>query len=169
MSRSTRLPTPSAALRVLFGAPSWLYRWRLGWLAGHRFLLLTYRGRRTGRTFRTVLEVIRYDPATHESTVMSGYGPTAGWYLSLRSAPGLRIQTGRLDYAPHQRFLEPDEIRKAAESFCRDDPLEARLMPRVLARMGAPGIDGSERPSEAMASLPMVAFRPNPDGSAGRY
>ena len=108
MSTSTR-PQPSAALNALYRAPAWLYRWRLGWLAGHRFLLLTYRGRRTGRTLQAVLEVVRYDRATRESTVVSAYGPTAGWYLSLRSAPALRIQTGRLDYPPHHRFLGPDE------------------------------------------------------------
>lgn len=89
-------PALSAPLRILFEAPSWLYRWHLGWLFGHRFLVLTYRGRRTGRTLRTVLEVIQYDRATPESVVMSAYGSTAGWYLSILSTPALRVQTGRL-------------------------------------------------------------------------
>src|SRR5436190_22109111 len=107
MSTSTR-PQPSAALNALYRAPAWLYRWRLGWLAGHRFLLLTYRG--AGRAGRS--RPCRRSSGTtgrRASTVVSGYGPTAGWYLSLRSAPALRIQTGRLDYPPHHRFLGPDE------------------------------------------------------------
>jgi hypothetical protein len=123
-------------------------------------LLLTYRGRRTARELRTVLEVIRYDPRTRESIVLSGYGGGAGWYLSIRSEPALRIQTGRLDYPPRQRFLGPDEAREVAEEFCGKHRLEARLVPGVLARMGAPGIDGTLGAVETMVRLPMVAFRP---------
>jgi hypothetical protein len=153
-------PHPSALLRLLFAIPPTLYRWRLGPLVGHRLLLLTYRGRRSGRTFRTALEVIWYDEAARESIVMSGYGATAGWYLSIRSTPAIRIQTGALDYIPSQRFLGQNEVRRIAEIFCQKHPLEARLVPRLLAMMGAPGVDAAQSPSDAMASLPMVAFRP---------
>ena len=75
MSTSTR-PQPSAALNALYRAPAWLYRWRLGWLAGHRFLLLTYRG--AGRAGRS--RPCRRSSGTtgrRASTVVSGYGPTA--------------------------------------------------------------------------------------------
>ena len=41
-----------------------LYRWRLGWLFGHRFALLTHEGRRSGKTYRTALWVYRYQPGT---------------------------------------------------------------------------------------------------------
>src|SRR5438477_12896418 len=88
---------------------AWLYRWHLGWLVGHRFLILTYRGRRTGRRLQTVLEVMLWDPTTQESVVVSAYGPRAGWYLSIRSQRALRVQTGRMDYRPRQRLLEADE------------------------------------------------------------
>lgn len=151
---------PSPLLRVLFTMPKTLYRWRLGPLMGHRFLLMTYRGRRTRRTLRTVLEVIRCDPRSHESVVLSGYGPTAGWYLSIRSEPALRIQTGTQDYAPRQRFLEPAEASRVAGQLCHEHRFEARLVPRVLAMMGAPGIDPSQDAREVIASLPMVAFQP---------
>lgn len=153
-------PQPGRLLRLAFAVPPLLYRWRLGGLAGHRLLLLTYRGRRSGRVYETALEVISYDPASRESVVVSGYGATAGWYLSLRAAPAIRIQTGALDYAPCQRFMEPEEARGVAEAFCRHHPLEARAVPRVLAMMGAPGVRADQSPVDAMASLPMVAFRP---------
>jgi hypothetical protein len=151
---------PSGPLRALFGSPSRLYGWDLGWLLGHRFLALTYRGRRTGRTLRTVLEVIGYDPSTQESVVASAYGLRAGWYLSIRSAPALLVETGRLRYAPQQRFLAPDEARAVSEAFCRAHPIEARLGASLLGWIGA-AID--RRPasvSQTLASLPMVAFRP---------
>ena len=157
---STSPARPSALLRLVFALPPALYHWHLGRLAGYRLLLLTYRGRRTRRPFRTALEVIGYDHSTGESVVISGYGATSGWYLSIRSAPATRVQTGALDYVPCQRFLEQVEARQVAELFCREHPLEARFVPRVLAMMSAPGVDAAQSPIEAMASLPMVAFRP---------
>jgi deazaflavin-dependent oxidoreductase (nitroreductase family) len=63
-------------------------------LLGHRFLALTYSGRKTGRVYETVLEVLRYDPATSESIAVSAYGPAAGWYRSLQAEPAVRVRTG---------------------------------------------------------------------------
>jgi deazaflavin-dependent oxidoreductase (nitroreductase family) len=151
---------PADPLRVLLAAPASVYRWNLGWLLGRRFLALTYRGRRSGRTLRTVLEVIRHDPATRESVVVSGYGPGAGWYRSIRSAPALRVQTGRLDYVPSQRFLTPEEARDVAESLARAHPLEVRLVPYILSWMGAIEPDRRASGIDLLASLPLVAFRP---------
>ena len=41
-----------------------LWRLRLGWVAGHALLVVTYVGRRTGKRYRTVLYVQRYDRRT---------------------------------------------------------------------------------------------------------
>ncbi len=63
---------PAYPLGVLcfgFTVPILLYRARLGWLLGHRFLLLTHRGWKTGKIRRTVLEVVHYDPTTRDSAV----------------------------------------------------------------------------------------------------
>ncbi len=55
---------PSGFLRLAFRLPIYLYRLNLGWLLGHRGLLLIHRGRKSGLLRETVLEVVRYDPAT---------------------------------------------------------------------------------------------------------
>src|SRR5215212_7433167 len=74
---------PSGLLRIAFRLPIHLYEHRLGWLIGHRLLLLTHRGRKSGRIRQTPLEVIRYDPATEESVVVSAWGEKADWYRNL--------------------------------------------------------------------------------------
>lgn len=153
-------PRPPGRLHAVFALPSGLYRRNLGWLLTRRMLAITYRGRRSGRTLTTVVEVIQYDRATRESVVLSGYGPKAGWYLSLKAAPALRIQSGRLDYVPIQRFLSPQEARSVAEQFVRAHRLEARLVPPILAWIGAIEAGRQESAVELLAALPMVAFRP---------
>lgn len=55
---------PRGLVKRLLRLPALLYERDLGWLLGHRFLLLTHRGRTSGRTYRTVLEVLQFDPAT---------------------------------------------------------------------------------------------------------
>ena len=66
-------------LRAALRAPQLVYRRGWGHLFGHRLVLLTHRGRRTGRVHHTVLEVVRYYPATREVTVMSDGVPAADW------------------------------------------------------------------------------------------
>ena len=85
-SSATAPPTRSLgrrARRVLRG-PTALYDVGLGWILGHRFLMLTHRGRRTGRLYRTVLEVLQWDREAHEAVVMAGLGKRAQWYRKRR-------------------------------------------------------------------------------------
>lgn len=59
------------------GIASGLYDWRAGWLLGHRFLRLTHVGRKSGRRYQTLLEVIGTGPAADEVIVIAGLGHSA--------------------------------------------------------------------------------------------
>lgn len=155
------MPRPSRLLMVLFAAPGLLYRLGLGWVLGKRFLALTHRGRKTGRLRETVLEVLFFDPDTRESVVVSAYGPSADWYRNLQAQKALRVRTGLTSYVPMQRFLSPEERREVALEFARRHPREVRLVPKVLPAIGAAVPKSSEEhPVDLLASLPMVAFKP---------
>ena len=151
---------PTGLLHRFFRFPNLLYRRHLGWIFGHRFLLLEHRGRKTGQLRQTMLEVVQYDPATRESVVLSGWGKTSDWYRNIRANPAVAVQTGRQRYEPEQRFLSPEEAAMVAARFARDHPIEARIAPRILRWLGWSG--GDARPNwRAMATeIPMVAFRP---------
>jgi hypothetical protein len=41
-----------------------MYRLRLGKLFGHQFLLLSHRGKKSGRIYRTALKPLTYDHAS---------------------------------------------------------------------------------------------------------
>jgi deazaflavin-dependent oxidoreductase (nitroreductase family) len=141
---------------LAFRLPALLYRVHLGWLLGHRFLLLTHRGRKSGRRRQTVLEVVRYDPATHESVVASGWRDRADWYRNLLAHPALAVQTGRERYLPTQRFLTPVEASAVLREYERHHPWAALVGEKLL---GLPfGSAAGDR--AAAAAPPMVAFRP---------
>jgi deazaflavin-dependent oxidoreductase (nitroreductase family) len=151
---------PSRLLKAVFDAPGWLYRHRMGWLLGKRFLAVTHLGRRSGIERRTVLEVAVYDKDRRESIVASAYGEKADWYRNIQAHPAVKVETGRGAYVPEQRFLSRDEARTAAATFCRRHRLEARMAARALASIGAVPEGAFEDPVDLLASLPMVAFRP---------
>jgi deazaflavin-dependent oxidoreductase (nitroreductase family) len=152
---------PSPMLKAVFDAPRWFYRHRMGWLMGRRFLALSHVGRRSGIERQSILEVAAHHADTQESIVASAFGPTADWYRNIRARPSHLVQVGNVEYVPHQRFLEPEEARATAEEFCRRHRLEARMAIPVFVAMGAAEKGEFSDPVDLMASLPMVAFRPD--------
>jgi deazaflavin-dependent oxidoreductase (nitroreductase family) len=148
---------PAGMVRLLLRLPIFLYERHLGWLLGHRFLLLTHRGRKTGQLRQALLEVIHYDPRTQTSIVLSAWGARAEWYRNLQAAPAVEVQTGFLRYAPRQHFLSPTEAQAVYRTWRRRHPVTAWIAPAVLGPPGARRLGG---PSAFIATLPMVAFRP---------
>ena len=155
---------PPGALRHAFRLPKYLYRFRLGWLFGHRLLLLAHRGRKTGRVYQTVLEVVRYDPDIRESIVVSAWGERADWYRNLRANPAVEIRVGRERYAPVQRFLTPEEVYAEIAGYKRRHRFLARTFSRLLIGLPLDGTDTARR--TFAASLRMVAFRPRSESEA---
>jgi deazaflavin-dependent oxidoreductase (nitroreductase family) len=137
--------------------PIYLYRLDLGWLLGHRFLLLVHRGRESGLLHETVLEALLHDPATGESVVLSAWGEKADWYRNIETAPALEVRTGGRRYVPEQRFLAPEENHAIICDYRRRYPLAFRVFARVF---GYPlnGTDAARR--EFACSLRLVAFGP---------
>src|SRR5215467_4015965 len=85
---------PNAVLRHLLRAPVWLYRARLGWVLGNRFLVLVHIGRRTGRLRRTPLEVLHYSRDVPEWVVMSAFGRDADWLRNIEAQPHPEVMVG---------------------------------------------------------------------------
>src|SRR5262245_27560996 len=85
-------PQPGPLLRKLLRAPARLYDWHGGWLLGSRFLRLTHHGRRSGRTYQTVLEVLSC--ASGEFVVVAGFGPKTDWYRNLQAGSAIEVSVG---------------------------------------------------------------------------
>src|SRR5215467_11988183 len=148
--------TPSPVLRRLFKAPRWLYRMGLGRVLGHRFAELSHLGRKSGRPYRTVLEVVRYDPRTQESVVCSGWGTRADWYRNITANPPSTIETGGHRYEnPSFGELAPEQNYPIVAEYVRRLPRIARPL---AYRLGL-DVRGSESERRAHAQqLLMIAF-----------
>jgi deazaflavin-dependent oxidoreductase (nitroreductase family) len=143
--------------RLMFRAPVVLYRFGLGGLLGHEFLLLTHAGRRTGRIHETVLKVLRYDPVTRESIVASAWGTRTDWYRNIQARPALAVRTGGARYMPMVRTVPPDEAFAVFADWTRRQHGFAAVM---LGQIGL-SWDVPEAEQRAfVAGFPFVAFRP---------
>ncbi|GGN85596.1 hypothetical protein GCM10010112_66190 [Actinoplanes lobatus] len=146
---------PTGMWRRLLRLPVYLYRARLGFLMGQRILLLTHRGRISGRVFRTPVEVVEHDQETGEYIVCSGTGLFADWYRNIAEQPAQQVQVCNRRWRPHQRILD---TREAAQRFARYEELHPRTARRLLASMGN-SYDGTDDGRVVMMTrMPMVAF-----------
>ncbi len=149
----TRAP---AFLLPIFKLPLILYRLRLGWLFGHRFLLLSHVGRKSGKVRQTILAILSYDARSKEIKAVSAWNASE-WYKNIQATPAIAVETGLTRYAPVQRELSAEEIAQLFVDYCRDHPIFSRIVCRI------PGWKWDSSYEEFLAlaqTLRGVAFRP---------
>jgi deazaflavin-dependent oxidoreductase (nitroreductase family) len=144
--------------RLVFHAIGHVYDLGLGGLVGHRFLRVTHRGRNSGRQYRTVLEVINWDPSTEESVVLSGWGGRADWYRNIRASPAIEVSTAGMRYTPVYRFVEGQELYAFLLGYIARNQFAAGVVRRLLGLR----LDGSDsdRAESERRGYRGVAFRP---------
>ncbi|MGI9624148.1 MAG: nitroreductase family deazaflavin-dependent oxidoreductase [Acidimicrobiales bacterium] len=146
---------PAGVWKAVLKAPSYLYRWHLGFLLGKRFLMIEHIGRKSEATYYTTVEVVDQATGTREFFVCSGTGPDADWYLNLKATPAAAVQVGRHRWVPRQRMLENKEASERFASYEQRHPKAAR---RLLKSMGNT-YDGTDAGrTDMMSEMPMVAF-----------
>jgi deazaflavin-dependent oxidoreductase (nitroreductase family) len=133
----------SGALRLAFRLPIHLYRLNLGWLIGHRGLLLIHRGRKGSLLRETVLEVGLYDPDIQESVALSAWGEKVNWYRNIEATPAYEVRTGGQRCIVEQRFLTPEENHTVNLEYARRHPLALRFFVKgARFRLSARGAGG---------------------------
>ncbi len=146
-------------LRWLSRLPIWLYRAHLGWLLGHRFLLLTHTGRKSGLKRRTVLEVVRHDQKTGVYIIASGWGEKADWLRNIERTPDVTVQSGREHFDAKAVRLPVAEAAREFADYTKRHPAAARTLARFLI---GERLSGSEENCQRLAeTIPLVALRPN--------
>jgi deazaflavin-dependent oxidoreductase (nitroreductase family) len=149
---------PTGLLRWALRLPIGLFRARLGVLLGHRLAYIAHRGRRSGLRREVVVEVVHYDRAIPEFTVIAAWGGTPEWYRNLRKAPAIEVRIGRNRWpAPAQRFLTPQEILDMLHEYQRAHP---RAFGQLGPRLGSPADPDDPAWPEVATRVHAVAFRP---------
>ncbi|WP_240106461.1 nitroreductase family deazaflavin-dependent oxidoreductase [Streptomyces sp. MUM 203J] len=153
-------PPTKGLRRLVLRAPIKLYRVGLGGLLGHRMVLLTHTGRKSGRPRQVVLEVVARLPEPGTYLIASGYGERSQWLRNILATPEVGYQVGWRRYRGTAVPLPPEESGRALADYARRHPrLAGRLMrsvghaPRTPADFEALGADRRK-------GVPLIALRP---------
>ncbi len=152
----TGIARAPALMVPIFKLPIFLYRLGLGCLFGHRFMMLTHVGRRSGKTYRTILAVLRYDSPTKEIVAISAW-TGSDWYKNIQAHPALEAETGLTRYAPQFRVLPPEEIAALFEEYRDKHPLFCRIVCQIP---GWKWNSSYEEFLELARSIRGIAFQP---------
>lgn len=145
-----------AAGRALGDWPIWLYRIGLGRLVGRRYAVVCSIGRRTGRTRRAAVMVLREDPQSREIFLVAGTSATH-WYQNISAQPASEVWWAGRRFEPEQRLLPSAEIVDLLASIRREHPREARVQ---AAFFGWPWPASDAQVAAIAARLGGVAMRP---------
>jgi deazaflavin-dependent oxidoreductase (nitroreductase family) len=100
---------PKGLLKLFFRIPVYFYHIGLGWLFGERFVLINHIGRKSGKPYQTVVEVVEREKESGNIIVVAGYGEQTQWYKNLRQLPETTIQLGNRRLSVHIVLLRPED------------------------------------------------------------
>jgi deazaflavin-dependent oxidoreductase (nitroreductase family) len=150
-----------SALWYLFRVPVILYRWGLGRLFGHRCLLLTHTGRRTGLRRQTVLEVVEYRKEGPEVVVANGFGPNSDWVRNIQANPGEEVTVGSQHFVASHRILGEDEAMRVIQSYEYRNRFIAPIVRRGFSWLLGWQYHGGESDRRRLVQqLPLIVFHP---------
>ena len=154
------MTAPPRWLRAVNGAANRLYDHRLGWLLGKRILRLTHRGRRSGRTYDTVLEVVGHRRDA-EFFVVSGFGPRSDWLRNLDAGGPAAVTVGRLRFpADHRRLNDAEALAVLAE-YERRNRLIRPVVHRALSWLLGWTYRGTDADRRLLVDqLPVIGLQP---------
>lgn len=149
---------PKGLTRFFVRAPLALYRARLGFLLGKRFLHLEHLGRKSGLPRDTVLEVVHHDPADGTYYVCSGWGEKADWFRNVMASPDVTITVGTKRMLVHAERLDETAATAVLTDYAGRNPTAFRNLSKLM--LGHPLATNADGAAELAAAIPAVAFRP---------
>jgi len=123
---------PKGLLRFLLRGPIWLYRAKLGWILGKRFLMLTHTGRKSGQLRRVVLEVVSHDDKTGAYFVAVGWRDKADWFKNIQVKPAVTITIGLQTITASAQVMSPSDATKIYLAYAQGHPLAFRELSRLM-------------------------------------
>ena len=120
--------------------------------------MLSHTGRKTGKTRRTVLEVVGYEDSSDTYTAASAWGEKAQWFRNIQRNPQVRIEIGRRSFAAIAERLTQEQAEKVFLDYSKRYPTEFIFLQKLVTGIKLKELDDA---CGKMAELvPAVAFRP---------
>jgi deazaflavin-dependent oxidoreductase (nitroreductase family) len=154
----TEKESPRGLLRWFLRMPIWLYRLRLGWVLGQRFLLLTHIGRKSGLPRKTVLEVVDRDPKEGVYFIASGWGERSQWFRNVQKTPDVAVRVGTRSFQATAKRLAQEEAADVLARYAERHPSAFKALSKAMVgeALGAT----REECLRLAQSVPLIELRP---------
>ena len=151
---------PSGLMRAAVRFPITLYKARMGWLLGQRFLMLTHTGRKSGIRRFTVLEVVDYDSDEGTYFVASGWGEKSQWLQNVGADPSAEITIGVRQHHVTAVRLSGEQSQQVFLRYARIHPIAFRKLGKFMTGVE---IEPDEAGAARLAqTVPVVALKQTP-------
>jgi deazaflavin-dependent oxidoreductase (nitroreductase family) len=146
---------PRGLARLGFRLPISLYKIGLGGLLGHRFLLLTHIGRKSGKERKNVLEVVRFDADKEEFIVAVGFGKSSDWYQNIKVNPHVQVQCGNRHWKMIAAPLSPEQGGQLLVQYSHKYPLAWKELSGFMGYE----VDGTDEDTRSLGDeIPLIRF-----------
>jgi deazaflavin-dependent oxidoreductase (nitroreductase family) len=132
MTRLVPKENPGPVFKWLFKMPVLFYKCGLP-LFGDFILLLTHRGRRSGKLRHTPLEY-RREEGTRYRIIMAGWGGHTDWRYNIEADPQVTVQAGREKYQAIAERLTDDKVAAFLTEAMQINPASAKIWSRWAGR-----------------------------------
>ncbi|MBI5934877.1 MAG: nitroreductase family deazaflavin-dependent oxidoreductase [Chloroflexi bacterium] len=150
---------PNALQKFFFKLPVWMHKVGFGgWekLIGAEWMLITTRGRKSGKPRDAMVDVMDYDAATDTYYIEAAYGSRADWVRNIQASPVFEARVGRRKFSATATPLSNDGAGELMVKFFRKKPAYTRS---VMAMVGMK-FEGEEELRALGAKLTMFAVKP---------
>ena len=128
MTRLLPQEDPGPVFKWLFKVPVFFYKIGLP-LFGNFILLLTTRGRKSGKYRHTPLEYRREEDSGYR-IIMAGWGGNTDWRLNIETDPHVAVQAGREKYKALAEPLTDAEVATFLIQAMRLNPSSGKIWSR---------------------------------------
>ncbi len=134
------VPRQSAGpiFKWLFKIPILQYKLGLGWMIGKYILLLTTKGRKSGKPRHTPVEYV-YDAKNDRYRIAAGWAGNTDWYRNILADPHVTVQVGRRKFSACAERATDEEVALYMMDLSKRQP----RMDQVWNRWSDRPVDGS--------------------------
>jgi deazaflavin-dependent oxidoreductase (nitroreductase family) len=118
-------------------------RWMLQALSPAPVIVLLHRGRKSGRVFKTPVEIMVDDPERGEFVVAPMWGRDSDWYRNVVASGLVEVHARGETLQVEWRELDEAERRAAMEAYRKAQPIYSWIILRMLVRVN--GLEGRPR------------------------
>jgi deazaflavin-dependent oxidoreductase (nitroreductase family) len=131
-------------------------RWMLQALSPATVIVLVHRGRKSGRLYKTPIEILHDDGERDEIVISPMWGRRSDWYRNVIAGGLVEVHVSGEEKHVEWRELGEDERRAAIDAYREAHPLYSRMILWMLVRVNR--FEGD--PEEALLrELPMLGLR----------